>query len=145
MNNTFNEQKAWIGIRRLFSSSNKWVIHPRFSTALWRDRFEDHLKWLINRPEIHVIHIARRQGLDWLKSLYVGKKTNLYSGKAYPNGIKVRIHVGEAVARLHSKDWIDCRLSSLASANPYVKIEYEDFLENQNTVTARTLRFLECD
>ena len=141
----FDTWKTWLGFRRLFRSSNKWIIHPRFSPLLWLDRLEDHLRWLAHRPDIHIIHIVRRQGLDWLKSVCMSRKTNLYVGKAYPKGIKVRIPLWEAVARLRAKDWVDYRLSTLANSNPYQQLNYEDFLADQNGVTTLALEFLQCD
>ena len=145
MANVFDSRKIWLGFRCLFRSSNKWIIHPRFSPALWLDRLEDHLCWLASQPDVHIIHIVRRQGLDWLKSVYVSRKANVYVGRTYPKGIKVRIPLREAVARLRAKDWVDYRLSTLANSNYYLQLNYEDFLADQNTVTALALQFLKCD
>ena len=92
-----------------------------------------------------IIHVVRSDGLDWLKSVYVARMANSYVGKAYPKGIKVRIHIRKAVARLRSKDWVDSRLATLANSNPYLQINYEDFLANQNGVTDSILRSLGCN
>ena len=135
----------WLGFRWLFHSSDKWVIHPRFSPVLWLDRLEDCLRWLARRPDIHIIHIVRLQGLDWLKSVYVARKAKLYSRQPYPEGIKVRIPKRAAIFRLRAKDWVDYRLATLTNTNPYLRLQYEDFAANQNAITASTLEFLQCD
>ena len=141
----FDPRKPWLGFRWLFHSSDKWIFHPRFSPVLWLDRLEDCLRWLAQRPDIHIIHIVRCQGLDWLKSVYVARKAKLYSGRPYPQGIKVRIRKREAVFRLRAKDWVDYRLATLTNTNPYLRLKYEDFAANQNAITASTLEFLQCD
>ena len=68
---------------------------------------------------IRVIHILRLDALDWLKSVYLAKRTGIYVGKAYPEGISVRIPVRNAVARLRSKELIDASLGTLNQSNPY--------------------------
>jgi len=145
MAQVFDHSCTWLGFRRLFSSSPIWIIHPRFSPATWVDRLEGHLCWLARRNDIHIIHVVRSDSLDWLKSVYISRMTNAYVGKAYPKGIKVRIPIRKAVARLRSKDWIDSRLSTLANSNLYLQINYEDFLTNQNSVTGSLLRSLGCN
>jgi len=145
MAKAFDSRKTCLGFRRLFRSSSKWIIHPRFCPALWLDRLEDHLHWLTKRTDIHIIHIVRRQGLDWLKSVYVARKANVWVGKPYPEGIKVTIPMRKAVSRLRAKDWVDYRLATLADSNPYLRLNYEDFLVDQNAVTALALQFLQCD
>ena len=141
----FESSKTWLGFRWLFHSSNKWIIHPRFSPVLWLDRIEDYLRWMERRPDIHTIHITRSQGLDWLKSVYVARKAKVYSGRPYPEGIKVKIPKREAIFRLRAKDWVDTRLATLADTNPYLRLKYEDFLADQNAVTASALEFLQCN
>ena len=145
MARVFDHGCTWLGFRRLFSSSPIWIIHPCFSPATWVDRLEGHLRWLARQGDIHIIHIVRSDSLDWLKSVYVARMANSYVGKAYPNGIKVRIPIRKAVARLRSKDWVDSRLATLANSNPYLQIKYEDFLANQNGVTGLLLRSLGCN
>jgi len=140
----FGENKTWLGFRRLFRSSDKWLLHPRFSPALWLDRLETHLNWLASRPDIHIIHIVRNDNLEWLKSKFLSHASQVYWGKGYPEGLKVTIPVREAIGRLRSKDWVDARLSSLAKSNPYLRINYEDFLEDNRKVTASALHFLHC-
>jgi len=144
MAQVFDRDRDWLGFRRLFRSSNKWLVHPRFSPALWADRLEDHLAWLARRPDIHVIHVVRRDGVEWLKSKFVAEATKAYWGKRYPQ-VRVQIPPREAVARLRAKDWVDSRLATLASSNPYLRINYEDLLADQETVIAEALRFLKCD
>jgi len=135
---------SWLGFRRLFSSSPKWLIHPRFSPALWIDRLEAHIHWLARTTNIHIIHIVRRDSLEWLKSVYLSKQSGLYVGKAYPEDINVTIRISEAVARLRSKDWVDSRLATLRNSSPYLQVSYEDFLANPDRVTGTALRFLGC-
>jgi hypothetical protein len=120
------------------------LVHPRYCPALWADRLEDHLRWLARRPDIHVIHIVRRDGLEWLKSKFVSQATKAYWGKSYPE-VRVQIPPGEAIARLRAKDWVDGRLAALANSNPYLRLDYEDLLADQEAVVARALRFQQCD
>ena len=108
-------QKPWLGFRWLFSSSGKWLIHPRFAPALWMDRLEDCFRWLKLRSDIHIIHIVRRQALDWLKSVYLAQKTNIYKGQPYPDDIKIKIPEKEAVFACARKigsisGWRHCRI-----------------------------------
>ena len=145
MAEVWNIKKTWLGFRRLFCASDKWLIHPRFSPALWSDRLEDHLHWLAERPDIYIIHIVRRDGLDWLKSKFLARASGLYVGKPYQEGLRVTIPLREAVFRLRAKEWVDYRLASLSSQCPYVRIDYEDFLADQDAVVTETLRFLQCD
>jgi hypothetical protein len=135
----------WLGFRWLFPSSSKWFFHPRFSPALWWERMEHFIDWVKRKPNIRIVHIIRNNNLDWLKSVYLAKKTKLYSQKAYPEGVKIRIPKWEAINRVRAKNWVDSRLSSLKDTNPYLGIDYEDFLEEQDGITATVLKFLDCD
>ena len=141
----FSPMRPWLGFRWLFHSSDKWIVHPRFSPVLWLDRLEDFLRWIVRRPDIHIIHIVRHQGLDWLKSVYVARKAKVYSRQPYPEGIKVRIPKRAAIFRLRAKDWIDYRVATLTNTNPYLRLQYEDFAANQIAITASALEFLQCD
>lgn len=145
MNNIFDSRKNWLGYRCLFSSSDKWIIHPRFSPGLFIDRLEHHVLWMRQRPDNHIIHVVRRDNVDWLKSMYAARKTKMYAGRSYPKGTKVRVPVKRAIARVRSKDWVDYRLSSLAKTNPYLQVNYEEFLRYEDAVTTLTLRFLQCE
>jgi len=145
MDKVHNANKSWLGFRWLFSSSCKWIIHPRFSPALWFDRLEDFIFWAVQRPEIHIIHVVRRNSLDWLKSVYLARKANLYSKKQYPDDLTVMIPKWEAIYRLRAKNWVDSRLDTLKNTNPFLRITYEDFLKNQNETAARGIEFLDCD
>jgi LPS sulfotransferase NodH len=140
-----NDNKVWLGFRWLFSASWKWIIHPRFSPALWMDRLEDFIKWVHRYPNIHIIHVVRGNNIDWLKSVYLARKTNLYSKKKYPDGLKVYIPEWEALYRIRAKKWIDERLNTIKGKNPFLCIEYEDFLNNPNAAAAMALNFLHCD
>lgn len=142
---TMNSRIEWLGFRSLFRSSEKWLVHPKFAPAIWLDRLEGHVRWLRKRPSIHVIHIIRRDNVAWLRSKSLSRASKSYSGKPYPQGMKVAVPLNEAKARLQSKDWVDLRLSSLAGTNPYVKVYYEDFLVKPNEIVVSMLRFLGCD
>jgi LPS sulfotransferase NodH len=141
----FCEDSAWLGFKLLFRSSDKWLLHPRFSPVLWLDRLEEHLRWFARRGDIHIIHIIRCDGIEWLKSKYLSQTTGLYTNEEYPDGIKVTIPPQAAIKRLHAKDWVDTRLANLASTNPYLRVSYEDFLRSSESVLASVWEFLKCD
>jgi LPS sulfotransferase NodH len=145
MAEVFDGRQQWLGFRRLFRASDTWRIHPRLCPALVADRLEAHLRWLAHRPDIHVIHIVRRDGADWLKSKALARSTKIRWGTSYPQGVKVEIPLSEAVARLRAKDWVDGRLATLAHSNPYAQADYEDLVADQSAVTDAVLRFLRCD
>ncbi|MCK9532813.1 MAG: sulfotransferase [Gammaproteobacteria bacterium] len=135
----------WLGFRWLFRANALWAVHPRFNPTLWLDGLETCLSWLAAHPKTHVIHIVRRDAVDWLKSKYLARETQSYWGKSYPAAMKVRIPVREACARVHSKAWIDRRLGDLRHTNPYHVVHYEDFRENDAAAVGRALAFLGCD
>ena len=145
MDENFNLNCSWLGFRWLFSASGKWLIRPSFSPALWFDRLEGFIGWISHHPEIHVIHIVRKDSLDWLKSVYLAKKFKVYSKIKYPNGIKIKIPKLEAIRRLQSKNWVDLRLSNIKRHNPFIQIYYEEFLEDPKKITTFGLNFLEFD
>jgi LPS sulfotransferase NodH len=144
MLNVHTIEKQWLGFRWLFSASGKWVVHPRLSPALWIDRLEDFIEWVSQRPDIKIIHVARNNRLEWLKSIYMARKTRFYTKERYPEGFKVYIPNWEAISRLKAKHWIDKRLSGLKRTNPFICIAYEDFLKDQRTVASRACEFLGC-
>jgi len=144
MAKVYSPETKWLGYRRLFGASNKWIKHPRFSLKLWVDRFEEHMGWISNQADIHVIHLIRYDNVNWLKSKFMAKKSGSFVGKPYPEDMRINIPVNEAIARLKSKEWIDTRLSTLAATNPYKRIIYEDMLENDNDVVLNVLNFLGC-
>ena len=139
------EDTQWLGFKILFRSSDQWYFHPALSPALWIDRLSDFIRWLSKRSDIHVIHICRNDHIDWLKSKYLASTTGRYGAKPYPEGSKVVIPVLEAVKRLRAKEWIDLRISSIADTNPYIRINYEDFLQSRWATIARLMDFLESD
>lgn len=145
MADRFSETKLWLGFRLMFRASDKWLIHPRFSPALWQDRLEAQLQWLRQRSDIHIIHIVRHNNLEWLKSKFLADKTQTYMGKAYSEGIQVSIPLREAVRRAQAKNWVDSRLTSLESSNPYLQVHYEDFLADNDRVMTGAWRFLKCN
>ena len=141
----YHRGTRWLGFKLLFRSSDKWLLHPRFSPALWLDRLEAYFQWLSQRPDIHVIHIVRKDAMEWLKSKYLSSATGLFTGKQYPDGIKVNISLTGAVKRLQAKNWIDTRLAALSHTNPYLRIYYEDFSLSNYTATLELVEFLQCD
>jgi LPS sulfotransferase NodH len=141
----YDQETRWLGFKLLFRSSDKWLAHPRFSPALWLDRFQEHMRWLRNCPEIYVVHIVRCNAVEWLKSKYLSETTGMYTGKAYPGGIKIDIRPREAVKRLQAKNWVDGRLATLANSNCYLRVYYEDFLRCNEAVLNSVWQFLQCD
>jgi hypothetical protein len=141
----FHEHTQWLGFKLLFRASDKWLLHPRFAPSLWADRLEGYLRWVSHHSDIHVIHIVRQDAIEWLKSKYLSSATGLYTVHTYPDDLKVDIPSREAVKRLHTKNWIDSRLATLAKSNSYLRVYYEDFLHNNHTVVISMIQFLQCD
>ena len=121
-----SEKTEWLGYRRLFGATDKWFVDPAFSVTLLLDRFAQHIDWFRSERDLHIIHIVRRDDLDWLKSKYISRSLNSYIGKTYPEHLKVKVPVRNAIRRVRAKHWIDKELGKLSSSNPYIKIEYED-------------------
>lgn len=134
----------WLGFRRLFRSSDKWLWHPRVSPPLWADRFAGHLRWLRRRPEIHVVHIVRDDNVEWIKSKTLSRENAAFVGKAYADD-PVRVSIAAAVRRIRSKHWVDAQLAALASSNPYIQVRYEDFVADEIAVLQRIFKLLDCD
>lgn len=141
----FSGNTVWLGFKILFRSSDKWLVHPRFAPALLLDRLEAHLAWLKSRPDIHVIQLIRRDHVEWLKSKYLARATGNFMNKEYPSDMTVMIPVGRAFRSLEAKAWVDARLSSIVSTNPYHLVYYEDFLHENRTVLRSCLNFMQCD
>ena len=138
--------KRAIGFRVLFRSSDKWLFHPRTAPGLWLDRLEGHIRWLSRRrPDVHVIHLLRRDNLRWLRSLYLAKASGVYFGSAYPETLRISINTGAACRRILTKRWITARLRTLAATNPYTEVVYEDFLRDNAGVARGLVAFLGCD
>ena len=53
--------------------------------------------------------------------------------------------MGKAIKRLQSKDWVDLQISSLSTTNPYLSVNYEDFLHSRWPTIERVMNFLNCD
>ena len=53
--------------------------------------------------------------------------------------------IRSAVKALEAKNWVDRRLSSLASTNPYLRIVYEEFAKDNRSGLESCLSFLGCD
>jgi hypothetical protein len=137
--------KTWLGFRCLFRSPAMWMVHPRFSPALWIDRLEAYLRWFGKRPDTHVIHIVRGDNVEWLKSKEMSRVNNSYWGREYDPNARVKINLREAVKRSISKNWVDQRLGTLAETNPYLRISYETFVSDADREMARMFDFLKCD
>lgn len=136
----------WLGFKILFRSSAIWFGGPQLAPALWFDHFGGFLRWIAARPSIHVIHVLRRDPVDWLKSKYLADKARAYAaGRTYPDGMTIDIPIAEAKKRLMAKDWIDERLAALCASNPYLCISYEEFLESDRAVVLKLMGFLDCD
>lgn len=145
LQSALDENTVWLGFRRLFGATDKWLFHPSLSAKLLTDRFESHLRWFTTHPDVHILHIRRRDDLEWLKSKYIARKTDSFSGKSYPENIQVHIPQAEAKRRVAAKYWIDSRLRSLANSNPYHQVVYEDFAEQPVAATTGALSLLACD
>jgi LPS sulfotransferase NodH len=141
----YHDGACWLGFKALFRSSDLWLVHPRFSPALWLDRLEAIRRWIASEPGIHVIHLTRDDQIEWLKSKYLSSKTGLYTNKPYPTGMKVTIPIKPAIRRLQTKNWIDSRIADLAGSNPFLHVSYEDFLLSKNKMVENMMQFLECD
>ena len=141
MAEVFHKGIEWLGFRRLFSSNDKWIIHPRFAPTLFVEQFEQHIKWIKSIPDLHIIHIVRTNNIDWLKSRYLAKKHNLFYGKSYPSGTKIRVPVNIAVKCLFAKEWVDKRLQTIKTSNPYLSITYEELFSDENLSLERIFKF----
>jgi len=144
MADNFNSNLQWLGYRRLFGSSDKWIFHPKYSIKSWLDQLNDHIKWFRSCPDLHIIHIVRHNNIEWLKSKYVARKAGSFVGKAYPKDIKVKIPISAAVRRLQAKKWIDDQLALLERSNPYLQLSYESLSEGMDGMLASMLEFLKC-
>jgi len=142
---TLRAGTEWLGFKILFRSSDKWLVHPRYAPALWMDRLEAYLRWLARRPSVRVIHIVRRDPVEWLKSKYLSDATHRWTGGSYPEGTRIEVPVENALRRLASKRWIDDRLATLRETNPYLLVGYEDFLAANRATVASLIDFLGCD
>ena len=136
---------GWYGFKILFRSSDKWLVHPRLSPALVVDRLEAHLMWLRERADIRIIQLVRRDGIEWLKSKYLARSTGSFTHTHYPDDAKVTVPVAKAIKALEAKNWVDRRLSTLASSNPYLRVVYEDFSADNRRGLEGCLEFLGCD
>lgn len=134
----------WFGFRRLFRSSDKWLIHPKYSPALYLDRFDAHINWLRKRPDILLLHVTRRDNAEWIKSKVLAKKNNAFFGAEYNQERKVSVNITEAIKRITSKKWVDLRLSELGTMNRYMEISYEDFLADNQSVISHVHQFMGC-
>ena len=92
-----NSNKTALGFRRLFNSSDKWTLHPRYAPALIKDRLESHIHWLTNkRPDVSIIHMVRTDNLAWLKSMGLASRPGYTSVKSIR---KMRKFIGTQTQR----------------------------------------------
>ena len=139
-----NPSRRWLGYRCLFRSSDKWLVSPVLSPAIHLDGLFPHLRWLRSEPDIHVVHIVRRDNVAWLRSKYLSKETNAYSGKQYPQDMSVEIPMREAIRRIVAKNWLDACLADVRGHSPYLKVVYEDFVADEKREVDRVYDFLSC-
>lgn len=139
------DQKAAIGFKCLFRSSNKWLLHPRLAPALAADRLAAHLSWLSDDPAIRIVHVVRQDNMAWLRSKALSDATGRYAGGRYPDELRLSIPVESARRRVIAKIWIDDRLASLSATNPYLRINYEEFVRSNLAVARQIAAFLDRD
>ena len=133
-----------LGYRQLFRSSHKWLWHPRYSPALYIDRLSAFKDWISDCPNLHVIHIVRKDNIAWLTSKSISNQTGKYTGEYEFEG-KTYINIDESLKRLKSKEWVDEQLAELSITNPYHKVYYEDFKVNNHLEAQKVYRFLGYD
>jgi hypothetical protein len=92
-----------------------------------------------------VIHIVRNDNIEWLKSLFLAKETKTYTGQKYPDGVKIKINVKNAISRIKSKNWLDYCINLLEKTNPYCQVTYEHFQHEKKKATQKLFQFLNCD
>jgi hypothetical protein len=141
----FGPETRMLGFKILFRSSDKWLLHPRLAPALWADRLEGYIRWVAQRPALRVIHIVRSDSMEWLKSKYLSDATQSWTGRQYPESLRIEVPVARALRRLACKGWIDSRIATLGHTNPYLRIAYEDFLASNRESVAALVSFLGCD
>ena len=77
-----------------------------------------------------MIHIVRRDNVEWIKSKELAKASQAFHSASYED-IRVQVDVKEAGKRILAKDWIDRKLASLQDTNMYICLQYEDFEKKQ--------------
>lgn len=145
MLDVYSDRTCALGFRRLFRASDKWLIHPRLSPALWIDRIEAHIAWLRRRPDIRVIHIVREDNLAWFRSRKIARKSGIHFGSPYPADVRITADLAEARRRVLAKNWVDRRLAALCASNPYLRVSYDEFRQDNLRVLNRALEFLDLD
>lgn len=131
----------WHGFRWLFRSSDKWLLHPSLSPAIWLDGLVQAKRWLSKQPDIRVLHIVRRDNLAWIRSKYAARKTGAFVSSEYPSDLKIRVNLSEVKRRILAKHWLDRELSMLSHTNPYHCVHYEDYIQNQEAQLSRIWDF----
>jgi len=140
-----SDQKSVIGFKRLFRSSNKWLLSPKFAPALAVDRLEAHIRWLRSDPAIRVVHVIRQDNVAWLRSKVLSDAAGHHSGTRYPDDLQLSISASEAKRRVAIKVWIDGRLASLSVTNPYLRVNHESFVSDNQGIARNIVEFLGCD
>ena len=144
INNSLTQDTEVLGFRRLFGASHLWVAHPRYSAKLFYDRFDAHLNWLRANSDVRLIHILRDNHISWIKSKFVTRAAGNYVGETHPEDMQITVPLGEAVARVRSKVWIDEQLAQLQSTNDYLAIPYEKFATCLPELAQQAAQFLGC-
>ena len=132
-----------IGFRLLFSSSPKWLIHPHFNLARIWERLDGFIEYFKKNPEIKIIHVIRDDNVAWLASLFMAKSSNLFTNIKYPEDLKIKIPVLEAIKRVRTKNELKKKMRTLSLFNPYFEIKYEDFLIKREARLTELFNFLE--
>jgi hypothetical protein len=143
--NGYSPSLQWLGFKMLFRSSARWLVHPRFAPALLLDRMEASMDFIAARQELSVIHIVRRNTLDWLKSKHLARVTGYATHRQYPETLRVKIPIKQAIRAAEAKFWVDARLAKLSLSNPYYRVSYEEFSADNQGATKTCLGFLGCD
>ncbi|MEZ5595558.1 MAG: hypothetical protein R3E84_04070 [Pseudomonadales bacterium] len=114
---SLNMQARWLGFRWLFRSSDKWLVHPACSPAVWLDGLGGLTSWLARNPDIRIVHVVRRDNVAWIRSKYLSRETGTFSEGQYPEHLRITVDMGEARRRIQAKHWLDDKLSRPALTN----------------------------
>ena len=136
----------WLGYKRLFRGSAKWVGHPSLAPTLRYEAFRRHIRWFRESADIRILHIRRDNNLSWLRSKYVADLSKLYhAGEQYPKDMTLSIPPREALSRVRLKAWIDDQFAELGCSNRYLPIKFEDMISDPEKTYDEISRFLGVD
>ncbi len=131
-----------LGFRLLFRCHPRWWASPGWSLLSQAEALRACLRWLRQNPDVHIIHLVRRDNIEWLRSLELARITGLYAGAPYPEDLRVSIPVGPALRRVRMKHYLGDQLAVLAATHAYSRVTYESFREQPAEVIERLHRFL---